>query len=221
MADEIFQDVLLEPDTPVSYGNSEKLVKDFFSNNDSPVVIVKDMYGESIEAVNLIEFEEYMQNEAADAEDGHNFNIVNDYEILYKRVVGNNIEYHAYQSRYTVGEIDIIKNIQENFAPAKSKTTMKDLPVFFYEHYQLCRLENSLTNKTTNAFPNLNESIKQERKILNAHEDGKPFYGLKKIEELHNTIAKSKLTKPKHIILNCKSNDEFCNQGHSAERWDI
>lgn len=218
MADEIFQDVLLEPDTPVSYDNSEKLVKDFFSNNDSPVVIVKDMYGEAIEAVNLIEFEEYMQNEAADAEDGHNFNIVNDYEILYKRVVGNNIEYHAYQSRYTVGEIDIIKNIQENFAPAKSKTTMKDLPVFFYEHYQLCRLENSLTSKAISAFPNLNESIKQERKVLNAHEDGKPFYGLKKIEELHNTIAKSKLTKPKHIILNCKSNDEFCNQEHSAER---
>lgn len=218
MADEIFQDVLLEPDTPVSYGNSENLVKDFFSNNDSPVVIVKDMYGEAIEAVNLIEFEEYMQNEAADAEDGHNFNIVNDYEILYKRVVGNNIEYHAYQSRYTVGEIDIIKNIQENFAPAKSKTTMKDLPVFFYEHYQLCRLENSLTSKAISAFPNLNESIKQERKVLNAHEDGKPFYGLKKIEELHNTIAKSKLTKPKHIILNCKSNDEFCNQEHSAER---
>lgn len=218
MADEIFQDVLLEPDTPVSYGNSEKLVKDFFSNNDSPVVIVKDMYGEAIEAVNLIEFEEYMQNEAADAEDGHNFNIVNDYEILYKRVVGNNIEYHAYQSRYTVGEIDIIKNIQENFAPAKSKTTMKDLPVFFYEHYQLCRLENSLTSKAISAFPNLNESIKQERKVLNAHEDGKPFYGLKKIEELHNTIAKSKLTKPKHIIFNCKSNDEFCNQEHSAER---
>ena len=95
---------------------------------------------------------------------------------------------------------------------------MKDLPVFFYEHYQLCRLENSLTSKAISAFPNLNESIKQERKVLNAHEDGKPFYGLKKIEELHNTIAKSKLTKPKHIILNCKSNDEFCNQEHSAER---
>ena len=159
-----------------------------------------------------------MKNEAADAEDGHNFNIVNDYEILYKRVVGNNIEYHAYQSRYTVGEIDIIKNIQENFTPAKSETTMKDLPVFFYEHYKLCRLENSLTNKAISALPNLDESIKQERKALNAHVEGKPFYGLKKIEELHNAIAKSKVGKPKNIILNCKGNDEIYNKEHSAER---
>lgn len=218
MANEKSQDIILESDAPINYGDGETHVKDFLLNNDSPVVIVKDMYGEAIEAVNLVEFEEYMQNEAADAEDGHNFNIVNDYEILYKSVVGNNIEYHAYQGRYTVGKIDIIKNIQENFSPAQSETTMKDLPVFFYEHYQLCRLENSLTNKTTNAFPNLNESIKQERKILNAHEDGKPFYGLKKIEELHNAIVKSKVRKPKHIILNCKSNDEICNQEHSVER---
>ena len=130
MANEKLQDIILEPDAPINYGDGESTAK--------------DMYGEAIEAVNLVEFEEYMQNEAADAEDGHNFNIVNDYEILYKRVVGNNIEYHAYQGRYTVGEIDIIKNIQENFIPAKSETTMKDLPVFFYEHYQLCRLENSL-----------------------------------------------------------------------------
>ena len=142
MADENLQDVLLESDTPVSYGDSEKPVKDFFINNDSPVVIVKDMYGQAIEAVNLVEFEEYMKNEAAEAEDGQNFNIANDYEILYKRTIGNKTEYHAYQGIYTVGEIDIVKNIQENFSPAKSKTAMKDLPIFFYEHYQLIRLEN-------------------------------------------------------------------------------
>lgn len=118
MANEKSQDIILESDAPINYGDGETPVKDFLLNNDSPVVIVKDMYGEAIEAVNLVEFEEYMQNEAADAEDGHNFNIVNDYEILYKRVGGNNIEYHAYQGRYTVGEIDIIKNIQENFSPA-------------------------------------------------------------------------------------------------------
>ena len=218
MANEKLLDTILEPDAPINYGDGETPVKDFLLNNDSPVVIVKDMYGEAIEAGNLVEFEEYMQNEAADAEDGHNFNIVNDYEILYKRVVGNNIEYHAYQGRYTVGEIDIIKNIQENFVPAKSETTMKDLPVFFYEHYQLCRLENSLTNKAISALPNLDESIKQERKALNAHVEGKPFYGLKKIEELHNAIAKSKVRKPKHILLNCKGNDEIYNKEHSAER---
>lgn len=218
MANEKSQDIILGSDAPINYGDGETPVKDFLLNNDSPVVIVKDMYGEAIEAVNLVEFEEYMKNEAADAEDGHNFNIVNDYEILYKRVVGNNIEYHAYQSRYTVGEIDIIKNIQENFTPAKSKTTMKDLPVFFYEHYKLCRLENSLTNKAISALPNLDESIKQERKALNTHVEGKPFYGLKKIEELHNAIAKSKVRKPKHIILNCKGNDEIYNKEHSAER---
>lgn len=211
---EKLQDIILVPDAPINYGDGETPVKDFLLNNDSPVVIVKDMYGEALEAVNLVEFEEYMKNEAADAEDGHNFNIVNDYEILYKRTVGNNIEYHAYQGRYTVGEIDIIKNIQENFVPAKSETTMKDLPVFFYEHYQLCRLENSLTSKAIS----VNESIKQERKVLNAHEDGKAFYGLKKIEELHNAIAKSKVRKPKHIILNCKGNDEIYNKEHSAER---
>lgn len=218
MANEKSQDIILGSDAPINYGDGETPVKDFLLNNDSPVVIVKDMYGEAIEAVNLVEFEEYMKNEAADAEDGHNFNIVNDYEILYKRVVGNNIEYHAYQSRYTVGEIDIIKNIQENFTPAKSETTMKDLPVFFYEHYKLCRLENSLTNKAISALPNLDESIKQERKALNAHVEGKPFYGLKKIEELHNAIAKSKVGKPKNIILNCKGNDEIYNKEHSAER---
>lgn len=218
MANEKSQDIILEPDAPINYGDGEIPVKEVLLNNDSPIVIVKDMYGETIEAVNLVEFEEYMKNEAADAEDGHNFNIVNDYEILYKRVVGNNIEYHAYQSRYTVGEIDIIKNIQENFTPAKSETTMKDLPVFFYEHYKLCRLENSLTNKAISALPNLDESIKQERKALNAHVEGKPFYGLKKIEELHNAIAKSKVRKPKHIILDCKSNNEVCNQEHSVER---
>ena len=88
----------------------------------------------------------------------------------------------------------------------------------FYEHYQLCRLENSLTNKAISALPNLDESIKQERKALNAHVEGKPFYGLKKIEELHNAIAKSKVRKPKHIILNCKGNDEIYNKEHSAER---
>ena len=218
MANEKSQYIILGSDAPINYRDGETPVKDFLLNNDSPVVIVKDMYGEAIEAVNLVEFEEYMKNEAADAEDGHNFNIVNDYEILYKRVVGNNIEYHAYQSRYTVGEIDIIKNIQENFTPAKSETTMKDLPVFFYEHYKLCRLENSLTNKAISALPNLDESIKQERKALNAHVEGKPFYGLKKIEELHNAIAKSKVRKPKHIILNCKGNDEIYNKEHSAER---
>lgn len=218
MANEKSQDIILGSDAPINYGDGETPVKDFLLNNDSPVVIVKDMYGEAIEAVNLVEFEEYMKNETADAEDVHNFNIVNDYEILYKRVVGNNIEYHAYQSRYTVGEIDIIKNIQENFTPAKSETTMKDLPVFFYEHYKLCRLENSLTNKAISALPNLDESIKQERKALNAHVEGKPFYGLKKIEELHNAIAKSKVRKPKHIILNCKGNDEIYNKEHSAER---
>lgn len=218
MANEKSQDIILGSDAPINYGDGETPVKDFLLNNDSPVVIVKDMYGEAIEAVNLVEFEEYMKNEAADAEDGHNFNIVNDYEILYKRVVGNNIEYHAYQSRYTVGEIDIIKNIQENFTHAKSETTMKDLPVFFYEHYKLCRLENSLTNKAISALPNLDESIKQERKALNAHVEGKPFYGLKKIEELHNAIAKSKVRKPKNIILNCKGNDEIYNKEHSAER---
>lgn len=218
MANEKSQDIILESDAPINYGDGETTVKDFLLNNDSPVGIVKNMYGEAIEAVNLVEFEEYMQNEAADAEDGHNFNIVNDYEILYKRVVGNNIEYHAYQSRYTVGEINIIKNIQENFTPAKSETTMKDLPAFFYEHYQLCRLENSLNSKAISALPNLNESIKQERKALNAHVEGKPFYGLKKIEELHNAIAKSKVRKPKHIILNSKSNDEVCNQERSVER---
>lgn len=218
MANEKSQDIILGSDAPINYGDGETPVKDFLLNNDSPVVIVKDMYGEAIEAVNLVEFEEYMKNEAADAEDGHNFNIVNDYEILYKRVVGNNIEYHAYQSRYTVGEIDIIKNIQENFTPAKSETIMKDLPVFFYEHYKLCRLENSLTNQAISALPNLDESIKQERKALNAHVEGKPFYGLKKIEELHNAIAKSKVRKPKHIILNCKGNDEIYNKEHSAER---
>lgn len=218
MANEKSQDIILAPDAPINYGDGEIPVKDFLLNNDSPVVIVKDMYGEAIEAVNLVEFEEYMKNEAADAEDGHNFNIVNDYEFLYKHVVGNNIEYHAYQSRYTVGEIDIIKNIKENFTPAKSETTMKDLPVFFYEHYKLCRLENSLTNKAISALPNLDESIKQERKALNAHVEGKPFYGLKKIEELHNAIAKSKVRKPKHIILNCKGNDEIYNKEHSAER---
>lgn len=147
MANEKLQDIILASDAPINYGDGKTPVKDFLLNNDSPVVIVKDMYGEALEAVNLVEFEEYMKNEAADSEDGHNFNIVNDYEILYKRTVGNNIEYHAYQGRYTVGEIDIIKNIQENFAPAKSETTMKDLPVFFHEHYQLCRLENSLTSK--------------------------------------------------------------------------
>ena len=218
MANEKSQDIILAPDAPINYGDGEIPVKDFLFNNDSPVVIVKDMYGEAIEAVNLVEFEESMKNEAADAEDGHNFNIVNDYEILYKRAVGNNIEYHAYQSRYTVGEINIIKNIQENFTPAKSETTMKDLPAFFYEHYQLCRLENSLNSKAISALPNLNESIKQERKALNAHVEGKPFYGLKKIEELHNAIAKSKVRKPKHIILNSKSNDEVCNQERSVER---
>lgn len=218
MANEKSQDIILESDAPINYGDGETPVKDFLLNNDSPVGIVKDMYGEAIEAVNLVELEEYMQNEAADAEDGHNFNIVNDYEILYKRVVGNNIEYHAYQGRYTVGEIDIIKNIQENFSPAQSETTMKDLPAFFYEHYQLCRLENSLNSKAISALPNLNESIKQERKALNAHVEGKPFYGLKKIEELHNAIAKSKVRKPKHIILNCKGNDEIYNKEHSAER---
>lgn len=195
MANEKSQDIILESDAPINYGDGETPVKDFLLNNDSPVVIVKDMYGEAIEAVNLVEFEEYMKNEAADAEDGHNFNIVNDYEILYKRVVGNNIEYHSYQGRYTVGEIDIINNIQENFTPAKS-----------------------LTNKAISALPNLDESIKQERKALNAHVEGKPFYGLKKIEELHNAIVKSKVRKPKHIILNCKSNDEICNQEHSVER---
>ena len=218
MANEKSQDIILGSDAPINYGDGETPVKDFLLNNDSPVVIVKDMYGEAIEAVNLVEFEECMKNEAAEAEDGQNFNIANDYEILYKRTVGNETEYHSYKGRYTVGEIDIVKNIQENFTPAQSETTMKDLPVFFYEHYQLCRLENSLTGKANSAFPNLNESIKQERRILNAHEDGKPFYGLKKIEELHNTIVKSKVRKPKHIILNCKSNDEIYNKEHSAER---
>lgn len=218
MANEKSQDIILESYAPINYGDGETTVKDFLLNNDSPIVIVKDMYGETIESVNLVEFEEYMKNEAADAEDGHNFNIVNDYEILYKRTVGNETEYHSYKGRYTVGEINIIKNIQENFTPAKSETTMKDLPAFFYEHYQLCRLENSLNSKAISALPNLNESIKQERKALNAHVEGKPFYGLKKIEELHNAIAKSKVRKPKHIILNCKSNNEVCNQEHSVER---
>lgn len=217
MADEIFQDVLLEPDTPVSYGNSEKLVKDFFSNNDSPIVIVKDMYGEAIEAVNLIELEEYMKNEAVEAEDGQNFNIANDYEILYKRTIGNETEYHLYKGRYTVGEIDIVKNIQENFSPAKSKTGMKDLPVFFYEHYQLCRLENCLKSKKHNTLVNLSESIKQEKKTLNAHIDGKPFYGLKKVEELQRVSARPR----KRIILNFVDADKNLDEGRIREKSDI
>lgn len=217
MADENLQDVILEPDTPVSYGDSEKPVKNFFSNNDSPVVIVKDMYGEAIEAVNLLEFEEYMKNEAVEAEDGRNFNIANDYEILYKRTIGNETEYHAYQGRYTVGEIDIVKNIQENFSPVKSKTAMKDLPVFFYEHYQLCRLETCLKSKKHNTLVNLSESIKQEKRIFNAHIDGKPFYGLKKVEELQKAGARPR----KRILFNFVDADKNLDEGRIREKLDI
>ena len=217
MADKNLQDVLLESDTPVSYGDSEKPIKDFFINNDSPVVIVKDMYGQAIEAVNLVEFEEYMKNEAAEAEAGQNFNIANDYEILYKRTIGNKTEYHVYQGIYTVGEIDIVKNIQENFSPAKSKTAMKDLPIFFYEHYQLIRLENCLKGKKHNTFVKLSESIKQEKKTLNAHIDGKPFYGLKKVEELQNTVVRRR----KCIIFNCVNVDRSLDEGRIREKCDV
>lgn len=161
MANEKLQDIILAPDAPINYGDGETPVKDFLLNNDSPVVIVKNMYGEAIEAVNLVEFEEYMKNEAADAEDGHNFNIVNDYEILYKRAVGNNIEYHAYQSRYTVGEIDIIKNIRDNFSVQEGSCAMENFPQYIEDQYQSCVLD-----ERKKAFAVANEKGKFKDVIL-------------------------------------------------------
>ena len=141
MANEKLQDIILAPDAPINYGDGETPVKDFLLNNDSPVVIVKNMYGEAIEAVNLVEFEEYMKNEAAEAEEGRNFNIANDYDILYKDMQNGKESYHCYKGRYTVGELDIVKNIKDNFSVQEGSCAMENFPQYIDKQYQSCVLD--------------------------------------------------------------------------------
>lgn len=140
MANEKLQDVILNQDTLINYGDGEKPIKEFFEVGNSPVVIVKDMYGEAVEAVNLVEFEEYMQQEAAEAEEGRNFNIANDYDILYKDMQNDKESYHCYKGRYTVGEMDIVKNIKDNFSVQEGSCAMENFPQYIEKQYQSCLL---------------------------------------------------------------------------------
>lgn len=161
MANEKSQDIILESDAPINYGDGETPVKDFLLNNDSPVVIVKDMYGEAVEAVNLVEFEECMQQEAAEAEEGRNFNIANDYDILYKDMQNGKESYHCYKGRYTVGELDIVKNIKDNFSVQEGSCAMENFPQYIDKQYQSCVLD-----ERKKAFAVANEKGKFKDVIL-------------------------------------------------------
>lgn len=161
VANEKLQDVILDQDTLINYGDGEKPIKEFFKGSNSPVVIVKDMYGEAVEAVNLVEFEECMQQEAAEAEEGRNFNIANDYDILYKDMQNGKESYHCYKCRYTVGELDIVKNIKDNFSVQEGSCAMENFPQYIDKQYQSCVLD-----ERKKAFAVANEKGKFKDVIL-------------------------------------------------------
>lgn len=161
VANEKLQDVILDQDTLINYGDGEKPIKEFFKGSNSPVVIVKDMYGEAVEAVNLVEFEECMQQEAAEAEEGRNFNIANDYDILYKDMQNGKESYHCYKGRYTVGELDIVKNIKDNFSVQEGSCAMENFPQYIEDQYQSCVLD-----ERKKAFAVANEKGKFKDAIL-------------------------------------------------------
>lgn len=161
VANEKLQDVILDQDTLINYGDGEKPIKEFFKGSNSPVVIVKDMYGEAVEAVNLVEFEECMHQEAAEAEEGRNFNIANDYDILYKDMQNGKESYHCYKCRYTVGELDIVKNIKDNFSVQEGSCAMENFPQYIDKQYQSCVLD-----ERKKAFAVANEKGKFKDVIL-------------------------------------------------------
>lgn len=161
VANEKLQDVILDQDTLINYEDGEKPIKEFFKGSNSPVVIVKDMYGEAVEAVNLVEFEECMQQEAAEAEEGRNFNIANDYDILYKDMQNGKESYHCYKGRYTVGELDIVKNIKDNFSVQEGSCAMENFPQYIDKQYQSCVLD-----ERKKAFAVANEKGKFKDVIL-------------------------------------------------------
>ena len=118
------QDVILELDTLIDYGDGQKAIKDFFVCNadfltrhdysidvykdlgdapvknffnQSPVIILKDVDGKPLKALDLIEFEEHMKNEFVKAKEKNNAHIIRDYDILYKQHLLSGDSYRCYQ----------------------------------------------------------------------------------------------------------------------------
>ena len=133
------QDVILEPDTLIDYGDGQKAIKDFFVCNadfltrhdysidvykdlgdapvknffnQSPVIILKDVDGKPLKALDLIEFEEHMKNEFVKAKEKNNAHIIRDYDILYKQHLLSGDSYRCYHGQYDSNDTSVVDSIK-------------------------------------------------------------------------------------------------------------
>lgn len=244
MNNENLQDIMLEPDTLIDYGEGVKAVQDFFGCegffrnnnysidaynvvnkffNQSPVVILKDIDGKPIKALDLVEFEEHMKNESVKGKEKNNDNIVMDYDILYEQYF-NGVSYRCYHGRYDSNDtsvVDSIKKYCNNNAFSKIRDDLAEaydtpreelnLNLSFVDyietHYQLLSLVKKYENIPDSPVAGY---VRFDQMDLNYAWADRLSHNYERLENIENKVAeleKNGLREPQIIFLD---KDRFC-----------
>lgn len=245
------QDVMLEPNTLIDYGDGQKAIKDFFvynagffTRNDysidvykdfgdapvknffnqSPVIILKDIDGKPLKALDLFEFEEHMKNEFVKAKEKRTIHIVRDYDILYKQYLLSGDSYRCYHGQYDSNDTSVVDSIKKHcnnnaFSKirdelAKAYDTPREklhLDMSFIDyietHHYLLSLAKKYENTPDSPIPGY---IRFDQIDLNHVWADRLSHNYKSLEDIENKIAeleKSGLNEPQIIFLD---ESRFC-----------
>lgn len=245
------QDVMLEPDTLIDYGDGQKAIKDFFVCNadfltrhdysidvykdlgdapvknffnQSPVIILKDVDGKPLKALDLIEFEEHMKNEFVKAKEKNNAHIIRDYDILYKQYLLSGDSYRCYHGQYDSNDTSVVDSIKKHcnnnaFSKirdelAKAYDTPREelhLDLSFVDyietHHHLLSLAKKYENTPDSPIPGY---VRFDQIDLNHAWADRLSHNYKSLENIENKIAeleKSGLNEPQIIFLD---ESRFC-----------
>lgn len=235
MNNENLQDIMLEPDTLIDYGDGQKAIKDFFVRdlgdapfkiliNQSPVIILKDVDGKPLKALDLIEFEEHMKNEFIKAKEKNNAHIIRDYDILYTQALLSGDSYRCYHGQYDSNDtsvVDSIKKYCNNNAFGKIRdelakaynTPREELNLnmsfvdYIETHHHLLSLAKKYENTPDSPIPGY---VRFDQIDLNHVWADRLSHNYKTLENIENQIAeleKSGLNEPQIIFLD---ESRFC-----------
>lgn len=249
MNNENLQDIMLEPDSLIDYGGRKKAIKDFFGCNgfytknysidaykelgdgsvkkffnQSPVVIIKDINGKPIKALDLVEFEEHIRNEFVKSKDKNSAFVVKDYDILYRQYLFNGDSYRCYHGCYDSNDtsvVDSIKKYCKNDAFSKIRdelakaydTPREELQLdmsfvdYIETHYKLLSLAKKYENTPDSPIASYVRFDQMELNHDWAHSLSHNYERLENIENKVAELEKSGLSEPQIIFLD---QDKFC-----------
>ena len=248
------QDVMLEPDTLIDYGNGQKAIKDFFVCNadfrtrddysigvykvlgdspfkilinQSPVIILKDVDGKPLKALDLIEFEEHIKNEFIKAKEKNNAHIIRDYDILYTQYLLSGESYRCYHGQYDSNDTSVVNSIKK-YCNNNAFEKIRDELAKAYNAYNTPREELNLNMSFADYIETHHHLLSLAKKYENTPDSPIPDYvssdqidlnhvwadrlshNYKRLENIENKIAeleKSGLNEPQIIFLD---ESRFC-----------